>query len=56
MAKYVRNDSGTIHSVEDSFATPEDWEDVDEVTARAEAPALLGDEPDAPAEENEVAA
>jgi len=42
MAKFVRNDSGTIHSVDDGFVTPEGWEDVEEAVARSEAPDLLG--------------
>ena len=49
MAKYVRNDTGTLHSVEDSFTVPEGWEEVDEATARAEAPDLLGEAPAEPA-------
>jgi hypothetical protein len=50
MAKYVRNDTGTLHSVDDGFTVPEGWEEVNEATARAEAPDLLGDAP-APVEE-----
>lgn len=58
MAKYVRNDSGTVHSVDDSFTVPEGWDEIAEATARTEYPELVGDAPaeEAPAVEDEVAA
>jgi uncharacterized protein YbdZ (MbtH family) len=55
MAKYVRNDTGTLHSVDDDFTVPDGWEVVDESTARTEAPDLLGTPaPEAPVEEEET--
>jgi hypothetical protein len=55
MAKYVRNDTGSLHSVDDDFTVPDGWEEVDETTARTEAPDLLGTPaPEAPVEEEET--
>jgi hypothetical protein len=56
MAKFVRNDSGTVHSVDDAFTVPEGWEELDEATARTEAPDLLGAAAEVPADDAEVAA
>lgn len=47
MAKFVRNDTGTIHSVGDDFDVPEGWEEVTEDVARTENPDLLGETPEA---------
>lgn len=44
MTKFVKNPSGTVHSVDDSFELPDDsWKEVTEAEASA---ALLGTEPD----------
>lgn len=47
MAKFVRNDTGTIHSVGDDFDVPDGWEEVTEDVARTENPDLLGEAPEA---------
>lgn len=43
MAKFVKNPSGTVHSVSDDFQLEEGWEEVTEAEA---SPQLLGTESD----------
>lgn len=43
MTKYIRNDEGGIHSVEDDFALPaQGWSFIKEDEARTEHPNLFG--------------
>lgn len=52
MAKFVRNPSGTVHSVDDSFELPdEEWSEVTEAEASA---SLLGTESDPEVTFNEL--
>lgn len=43
MAQYIRNESGTVHSVADDADILDGWDTVTEAEARAENPALFGD-------------
>lgn len=43
MTKFVRNDSGTVHSVPDDFTLPDGWE---EATEKDAEDALLGKDAD----------
>jgi hypothetical protein len=49
MAKYVINEAGGTHSVNDDFELPDGWEEVDESTVRQVNPGLLGEAPAEPA-------
>ena len=43
MTRFIRNDEGGIHSVEDDFRLPaQGWSFIEEDEARAEHPALFG--------------
>jgi hypothetical protein len=46
MSKYIKNEDGGIHSVDDDFALPKGWAEVSEDDARSAHPALFGIEGD----------